>query len=349
MRKWAVCSALMLAAGAAIAQEGEAQPEGYIEKLIQALTADDSYKVRLQAAVFLGRSDDDRAVEPLIRVLTADEHYTVRAAAATALANLEEPRAISHIVRAAALDPDTFVREEAGRALRKYDREEVLPYVVATYGSEDARVRREVVSYLAEGPFDAAEIVFVRALGDTPEIYDIAKTAVVGLQDPPKLRFLSAAVEHRDAGVRRGAIQILHALGTKEATDVILKVYERDIEVDQVRSATREALRDLRRFLPVEQIVTSAVNDSDKHARARSIKLLGVIGGADAHKALLTTLADEEIYLRGTAVMALRELGDPDAIEPLEKLLQDPANQRIALQIRTAVKHLKKHQGTTTN
>jgi HEAT repeat protein len=337
---------------AALGQEGGAEatpPEGYIEKLIEALNADDSYKVRLQAAVFLGRANDDRAVEPLIKTITGDEHYTVRAAAATALANLEEPRAISHIVRAAALDPDTFVREEAQRALRKYDREEALPYVVATYGSEDGRVRREVVTYLAEGAFDAAEIVFVRALGDVPEIFDIARNAVQALSADQKLRFLSTAVEHRDAGVRRGAVQVLHAVGTKEATDVILKVYERDIEVDQVRSATREALRDLRKFLPVEEIVRAATNDTDKHTRARAIKLLGVIGGTEANRALLTTLNDEEIYLRGTAVMALRELGDPAVIDSLEKLLQDPSNQRIALQIRTAVKHLKKQQTPSAN
>jgi len=318
------------------------QNDAYIQRLVEALAKDDSYKVRLQAAVFLGRSADDRSVDPLIKNMASDEHYTVRAACATALANLDELRAISHIIRAAALDPDQFVREEAGRALRKFDRQEALPYASHTYGSEDQRVRQLVVEYLAEGPFEAAETVLTRALGDVQPIHEVAKAAVLKRPPAEVLRFLTAAVEHRDAGVRRGAVLVLHALGTKEATDVIMKVYERDVEVDQVRAATRDALRDLHQFFPLADIIQSALSDADKHSRARAIKFLGVVGGAEARDALLKILGDEEIYLRGTAVMALRDLGSAEAIEPLEKLLQDPINQRIALQIRAAVKQLKK-------
>ena len=254
------------------------------------------------------------------------------------------------MIRAGAIrcstDPDDFVREEATRALSKFVRDDVLRYVVATYGSEDERVRRSVVTYLTEGPFESGQIVFARALGDTPEIFGLANNVIMELPREEALHFLRKAVDHREPGVRRGAVQVLQSMGDKEATEMILSVYERDIEVDQVRSATRTALRELRQHLPIEGIVDSALTNPDKFARARSIKLLGVVGGTRAKEVLLKTLGDSEPYLRGTAVSALRVLGDPEAIEPLEKLLLEQSNQRMALQIKNAVKELRKLSGT---
>jgi len=330
------------AAKAEAAPEKPVADDAYLEKLTEALKDEDSFKIRLQAAVYLGRTGDVRAVEPLLPVLSGDEHYTVRAAAAMALANLVEPRAISHIVRQAAIDPEEFVRGEAARALRKYDRDEALPYVVATYGSDDSRVRKEVVTYLAEGSLDVAEVVLVRAVGDVAEIHDVAQTAIKTMTPEEQLRFLGIAVEHRQASVRRGAIEVLRTIDTKAATDLILSVYERDIEVDQVRDAARAGLRALRHHLDVGEVAKVAVGNTDKHTRARSIKLLGVVGGPEAEKALSQTLKDPEIYLRGTAVMAFRDMGNPTVVPQLEKLLQDPTNQRIGLQIRNAIKVLQK-------
>ncbi|HSI03205.1 MAG TPA: HEAT repeat domain-containing protein, partial [Myxococcota bacterium] len=61
-----------------------ADREAYVQRLIDALSHDDAFKVRLQAAVLLGRSNDDRAAPALISALASDAHYTVRAASATA-------------------------------------------------------------------------------------------------------------------------------------------------------------------------------------------------------------------------------------------------------------------------
>jgi HEAT repeat protein len=324
---------------------GEQKADAYLLRLIEALKVDTSYKVRLQAAVFLGRADDDRAFEPLVSVLSTDEHYTVRAAAATALANLSDPRAISHIIKRVATDPDPFVREEATRALGKYDREEALPYVVATYGSSDNQeVRKEAVAYLAEAPDDTAQQVLVRALGDTEEIFNVAKGSAVEMDAADALKFLGLALDHRDAGVRRGAVRVLHAMETAEAAQLILKVYERDIEADGVRNETRKALRELRRFLEIQNIVKDAVENPQKHARAKALKLLGVIGGDEAEKVLLDALADQDVYLRGTAVMAMAELGNPNVVPSLEKLEADPANQRILHLVRHTLKQLRKKQ-----
>ena len=54
--------------------------------------------------------------------------------------------------------------------------------------------------------------------------------------------------------------------------------------------------------------------------RAKALKLLGVIGGNDAEKVLIDALSDQDVYLRGTAVMAMAELGTANVIPSLEKL-----------------------------
>jgi HEAT repeat protein len=326
-------------------QEAEEQ----LERLIDALRSDSSFKVRLQAAVLLGRADDDRAVEPLIGAMAADEHYTVRAAAATALANLNVPRAISHIIKRIATDPDAFVREEAARALGKYDEEEALPYVIATYGSDDPTVRREAVRYLAATPTEAAVPVLIKALGDLPETFELVQAAALEMEAAESMRMLRAALDHRDPSVRQGAVRVLHEIGNADAAKLILEVYERDIEADGVRNATRKALRDLRPHLPMNEIVRDAESNPQKHARARALMLLGAIGGDDAEKVLLAALGDQDVYLRGTAVMAMAKLGDPSVVPSLEKLEADPANQRILHLVRHAIKQLRKEQQTATN
>ena len=57
-------------------------------------------------------------------------------------------------------------------------------------------------------------------------------------------------------------------------------------------------------------------------------------------------IADQDVYLRGTAVMAMAELGDPKVVPSLEKLEADPANQRILHLVRHTLKQLRKKQAT---
>lgn len=356
MIRIAVIVGLALTAGAAAAQDaapangpsdGPSQSRAYLAKLIDALRSDDSFKVRLQAAVLLGRSGSTSAVEPLIEALNTDEHYTVRAAAATGLANLQEPRAISHIIKRAAMDADEFVRVEAAQALDKYDRERALPYVMATYDGfetpESAKVRQAAIDYLLNaevGP--EVDTVIKRALGDTPEISAAASDYLVALEDKNRtIAILNDAVRSREPTVRTGAVRVLQKLNTKQATLLILEVYERDIEVEEVKNATRMALRERREFLDLDSIVRDTASGGEKHARGRALKLLGVVGGTEAEKVLVAALGDPDIYVRGNAVLAMQWLGSAAVVPSLEKLATDPGNQRIMHLVKSTLKKLR--------
>jgi hypothetical protein len=92
-----------------------------IDDLLHALTSDPSYKVRVQAALVLGKLADKRAVPALLTALK-DENETVRGVAATSLGRIGEAEADAvAALRAAASDPSAFVRAQAQASLTQLE------------------------------------------------------------------------------------------------------------------------------------------------------------------------------------------------------------------------------------
>lgn len=93
-----------------------------VDRLINILKTDSSYKVRLRVVVALGQLKDRRAVPALIYSLY-DKNYTVRGLAAAALAQIGDKRAIFGLRRVARQDKHGFVRARAKTALRVLERQ----------------------------------------------------------------------------------------------------------------------------------------------------------------------------------------------------------------------------------
>jgi hypothetical protein len=87
-----------------------------VDDLCRSLTTDPSWRVRLQAAVVLGKLRDARAVPSLLRAL-GDENDTVRGLAAQVLGDLGDASAIAALQRARTSDGSQFVRDKAAAAL----------------------------------------------------------------------------------------------------------------------------------------------------------------------------------------------------------------------------------------
>ncbi len=87
-----------------------------IDDLARALMQDPSYKVRVQAALVLGKLADRRAVPALINALR-DENESVRGVAATSLGRIGDRSAASALSNAARGDASEFVRGQAQKAL----------------------------------------------------------------------------------------------------------------------------------------------------------------------------------------------------------------------------------------
>jgi hypothetical protein len=87
-----------------------------IDDLTHALMTDGSYKVRVQAALVLGKLNDRRAVPALMQALH-DENETVRGVAATSLGRIGDKQSANALQMAASNDASEFVRAQARKAL----------------------------------------------------------------------------------------------------------------------------------------------------------------------------------------------------------------------------------------
>src|SRR3954451_17031558 len=91
---------------------GERAEADKIDDLTRALMQDPSYKVRVQAALVLGKLNDKRAVPALIQALH-DENETVRGVAATSLGRLGDRSSANALMVASSSDASEFVRSQA--------------------------------------------------------------------------------------------------------------------------------------------------------------------------------------------------------------------------------------------
>lgn len=87
-----------------------------VDELTRMLLEDSSYKVRLQAALLLGKVGDRSAVEALTRALQ-DENKMVRGMAAQSLAKLGATEAAPALKALLGREKDSFVRGQAQKAL----------------------------------------------------------------------------------------------------------------------------------------------------------------------------------------------------------------------------------------
>ncbi len=89
---------------------------GKVDDLAKPLLEDRSYKVRLAAALALGKIGDPAAVGPLQKALS-DSNKTVRGVVAQALGRLGSPEAVQGLTDAQKREQDPFVRREISKAL----------------------------------------------------------------------------------------------------------------------------------------------------------------------------------------------------------------------------------------
>jgi hypothetical protein len=144
--------ALLLALLAPATRARAGQPQVKVEELTKALLEDANYKVRVQAALVLGRLGDHAAVPSLIRALD-DNNKTVRAIAAQALGQLADHDAGDPLRALLKREGDPFVRTQTEKA---------LALITSEGGSKKAKI------YLNFGPFtggvksagaDAAKVI----------------------------------------------------------------------------------------------------------------------------------------------------------------------------------------------
>ena len=112
----AVCIACALLVGSV----ASASPK--LSELVERLKNGDDFRVRVQAALELGRSRDSAAVPSLVKALD-DSNASVRAAAAAGLKNIGDKSAIKPL-RAHLQDPSDAVRSQIKDSIKSLELED---------------------------------------------------------------------------------------------------------------------------------------------------------------------------------------------------------------------------------
>jgi HEAT repeat protein len=115
-RRVGVVLAFVCAAGGVGRSGVVAAPAARLDDICRTLTDDSNYKVRVQAALVLGKLGNAAAVTCLSRGL-GDQNKTVRAMSAQALGQIGDVGALDALRVLAKRDPDPFVRAQTEKAI----------------------------------------------------------------------------------------------------------------------------------------------------------------------------------------------------------------------------------------
>lgn len=332
-----VFSAMVFSSSAVLANEDK------VAFLSSKLAEASSFKVRLKAAVLLGRLHDQRAVSPLEHALK-DENYVVRGAAARALGNLGPSVAAEAVEDIFPLvqDENQFVQKEARRALQHLASAQSLDYYTSAMHSANVRIRVESMKILASIDLPDARAAILMGLGDEDEeVRAEAIVAVHRLDHSKQVSLLQTALGRNDKFQQQAsAVELCRDLSLSELLDPLADLLVSDDVVPTVKTKVAQALRSMKDKLDVEALLPQLASE-DATSRNRAIELLGIVASPGAVDALMDLLRHSDPYVRQRVVLALGDAGDSRAVPSLEYLLKTEDNARIKKSIERAIRKLK--------
>ena len=330
--------AIGAAPGAPRAEEARRLGPEVEAALVQSLERSTSLKVRLQAAIVLGRAGTSAAVPSLVGALD-DEHHGVRAAAALALGNLGRPEAIGPLVRHAD-DPEGFVRDHLKTALLSFRDPEAVPALAAALPDASLRGREWIAEALGRAPGDGAVAALLPLLADAEaDVRAAAERAVERMGPDRRDPCVLAALRSERAEVRAGGARLAGRLGVFPAIDPLLALAATDVEVAQ---DAKHALFELRGLLDGGSLSATIRGDGAPERRARALSLVGIRGGPDARALVLTGLADPDPGVRAAAGHAMLDLGDAADAAEVRKAAAREADDVTRLQLEAVADALER-------
>lgn len=310
-------------------------------KLHDALQNADEYKVRLEAAIILGRRGDAKDdLDVLSHALAADDNYMVRGAAAIAIGDLGDPAGIEPLLGAME-DSEAFVRHAAAENVRKLRSPKAVPYLALANQKEDASVRALAVEVLGKIDRPEARKALAEFLGDSSqEVQAQVQKTLASWNREQTVQVLLAALSNPSYKVRAAAARLCAKFPDPRFIPPLSNLLAALLEEPRVQVAAASSLEQLKSLLDTEDLVKRVQGLVDHDARVKAIILLGIKGGPRAVQVLTRTLKDPDVGIRGYAVMSLGRAGDRSAVPALKKLETDPKNKRIDGVIHAALRDL---------
>ncbi len=261
---------------------------GAVQPLLGTATSDADIGVRRAAVRALGQLPVEKGAEKLIPLLRA-RHPGLRTDVVETLAAIGDPAAAKGLVRLLA-DKDEEVRAAAIRAVADLQVEEAVRPLASLLVSEGADVRGTVID----------------ALGTIGE-----ESAVP---------YLVRDFEEEEDALRVQIIAALGSIGGKAGAGVLVRMLRRGEKGTGSRAlkpglaeAVVEALGEIEkeegaREGPEDYLVRYGLKHSQARVRAKTVEVLGSMGGNASMKALEGMLGDPSREVRETAAGAIREI-----------------------------------------
>lgn len=274
---------------------------------IEKLRYDSDENVRGTAAFILGLCEIKKAFKPLIIALKDNSDY-VRGNAAEALGNIGNKKVIKYLVNLFE-DEDPYVREGVISGLGKLENYDNLELIVGALQDEDWHVMKkasEVLDSWNWKPKNDLEKLYFLIGKDKWTSYKLSKI---------KKEVFMEIIDDLSAPIKDNLIYNFKKIGNRKSNE-FLAMLLKDKNAS-IRYRVANALTELE-WEPENDIEESyylvAHNEIDE------VKMIGEV----AVEALLLVLKDEEEQYRHWKVaLALGEIGDKRAVEPLIELLKN--------------------------
>jgi HEAT repeat protein len=283
-----------------------------VEPLCRILLAQNDPR-RFFVADLLTKIHDVRAIGPLVSVLGVGEN-AIGTTAADALIGIGSPAVAALLV--AITSQDAVVRRLAARALGGIRDERAIESLLAALMDETVDVRRQALEAVAKFQDNRVLDALLFALSD-PGLRIEASLLLGERKDLRALPYLFEALRDHDSDRAVAAKRVLILVGTPAVDELIKVLRDRNPEYPE-----REVRQELE--LSKENWMFRCGNEPPPpilDPRRLAAIALGEIGDARAIEPLTEALADQNLALRADAERALAKLGRP----PVERPEDHPA------------------------
>lgn len=287
-------------------------------KVLLDVCANTDPAVRAEALAALGRGRDYRAIAPLLAALR-DPEATVRRAAVEGLRDLHSPKIVPALLDVLQ-DKDSQVVELVIEALfMRKDDPRVLPRLSALLKDEHYP-SRDMICYRLLDMNDPQALALIKKAIDEGDVAVMLTAGIYDSLDLPQdeglMRLALEAVKSPDARLRNAGLYFIRSTrDPKWLEDLLPALRHPDPEV---RQYAHESIREMTWSYP--DMDMKPVPDS-------------------ARDQLYTLMDDPDLEVRGTALLALGQLADPEVFDPARALAASakPEERQLGLQVLAAL------------
>lgn len=270
--------------------------------------ADQHASVRLAAMAELKIRREPRALDPLIERVQHDTDFDVRRAAAAMLGDFQDPRATEALLTAL---QDENVCQAAMLPLARQQEARALDPLLELAKSDNMNFRLDAITALGRYRNRRAATALLAALQDKePRVVEAAIKSLGRSDDPRVIDALLPFLSDNSFPLKSAAIIALGNIGDAHAAPALLSILG-----DCLRNPG------------------GVVTDQFKlmQMTLRALAQLGPAANGTAVVAMLQPEAGEKRH--ADAYTALQFISDQRAVDPLLKMLQDPAHRQQAINV----------------